>query len=62
VDEIDAFFQTLQAMESAPLTAAAIRGLSDEELDDRVWLRVSALVDVAPAQVLPTLDPPIRAY
>jgi len=49
-------------MADAPLTAAEIESLVDDDLDDRVWLRLSSFVDYHDPAQIAAEDPDVAAY
>jgi Domain of unknown function (DUF4375) len=57
------FVARTRARVEAPLTVAEIASLvDDDDLDDRVWLRLSSLVDYFDAAQIASEDPDVAAY
>ena len=54
------WFTEIERKRDMPLESSEIGGLSDSDLDDRVWLRWA--IDVADVPTLRGYDPAVRAY
>lgn len=58
----DEFFAKTRATAETPLTVEEIESLDDDDLDDRVWLRLSSFVDNFDAAQIAAEDPDVAAY
>lgn len=56
------FFEEQDRRAATPVEAGEIAALPDDELDDRVWLRLCTLVRPDSPLDLATVDPGVRAY
>jgi hypothetical protein len=58
----EAFFARTRAYAETPLTVAEIDSLADDDLDDRVWCRLSSLVDYFDAAQIASEDADVASY
>jgi hypothetical protein len=59
---VAASFSEARSSAETPITMEEIASLPDEELDDRLWLRLSTVVDFFDAPKLRAADPDVAAY